>query len=85
MTEDYKGQCEFCFKYYPEEKLTVKECGIWSKTCCEKCLNNDSGIEGISEDLTELEPEPEIERIKEARKEAVQVFNYKPLNQLNLF
>jgi len=81
MTEDYKGQCEFCLKYYPEEELTTKECGIWSKVCCEKCLNSDSGVEGISEDLTE--PEPDIERIKEERKEAD--FNYKPLNQLNLF
>jgi len=83
MTEDYKGQCEFCLKYFPEEELTTKDCGNWSKVCCESCLKNDSGIEGISEDLTE--PEPDTERIKEERKEAVQVFNYKPKNQLNLF
>lgn len=79
MTEDYKGQCEFCFKYFPDEKLTVKECGIWTKTCCEGCLDSDSGIEGISEDLTS----PDVEAIKEDRKEAE--FNYKPANQLNLF
>jgi len=59
MTEDYKQQCEFCLKYYPEEELTTKDCGTWTKICCEGCLKNDSGIEGISEDLTEPEPEPE--------------------------
>jgi len=64
MTEDYKGQCEFCLKYYPEEELTTKDCGNWSKVCCESCFKENPGIEGISEDLTEPELDSEPIKVK---------------------